>query len=71
MFNQLIWGVVLEVVVFTGVAVVLYVVSDRILDTIEVRRQQRFTHRGVIFFAILVSLALVSFSILERVLGGI
>ena len=59
-----------EIVAFTGVAVVLYLVSDRILEAIEVRRGERLAHRSVVFFAILVTLALISFSILEHVLGG-
>ena len=60
----------LEIVAFTAVAVALYLVSDRILDAIEVRRGERLANRSVVFFAILVSLALISFTILERVLGG-
>ena len=60
----------LEIVAFTAVAIALYLVSDRILDAIEVRRGERLTNRSVVFFAILVSLALISFTILERVLGG-
>lgn len=59
-----------EIVAFTGVAVLLYLASDRILEAIEVRRGERLAHRSVVFFAILVTLALISFSILERVLGG-
>jgi len=59
-----------EIVTFTGVAVALYLVSDRILEAIEVRREERFKHRSVVFFAILVTLAVISFSILEHVLGG-
>jgi hypothetical protein len=60
----------LQVVAFTVVAIVLYLVADKFLDMIEVRRGQRLEHRSLIFFAILVSLAMVSFNILERVLGG-
>jgi len=59
-----------EIVAFTGAAVALYLVSDRILEAIEVRRGERLAHRSVVFFAILVTLALISFSILEQVLGG-
>ena len=59
-----------EIVAFTGTAVALYLVSDRILEAIEIRRGERLKHRSVVFFAILVTLALISFSILEHVLGG-
>ncbi len=60
----------LEITAFTAVAIALYLVSDRILDAIEVRRGERLANRSIVFFAILVTLALVSFTILDRVLGG-
>lgn len=60
----------MEIVAFTLVAIALYLVSDRILDAVEVRRGARLQHRGIVFFGILVTLALISFTILERVLSG-
>ena len=60
----------MEIVAFTLVAGVLYLVSERILDAVEVRRGARLQHRSIVFFGILVTLALTTFTILERVLGG-
>lgn len=59
----------MEIVLFTIVAVVLYIVSDRALNYVEVRRGARFEHRSLIFFSILVILALVSFNLIQRLAG--
>ena len=42
---------------FTVVAVVLYLVSDWLLQTVEAAVGKRLEHRSLIFFAILLSLA--------------
>ena len=63
-------GSALEIVTFTAVAVVLYLAAIKALDLMETRRGERFEHRNVIFFAILLSMAMISFTVLERVLGG-
>ena len=55
-----------ETLVFLAVAVVLYWVSDRILLRIEAARGGRFAERTLIFFAILLTLALASFWALGR-----
>jgi len=55
----------MEIVTFTIVAIALYIIADRALDRIEVARGARFENRGLIFFAILLSLALVSFTVIE------
>jgi len=60
----------LEVVSFTAVAIALYVVSDKIVNVVETRRGARLANRSIVFFAIILSLALISFTILEHVLGG-
>ncbi|NIR60641.1 MAG: hypothetical protein GWO02_14595 [Gammaproteobacteria bacterium] len=59
----------MEVVYFTLVAVALYFVSDRILERIEIARGARFEHRSLIFFAILLTLALVSFALIRELAG--
>lgn len=56
--------------VFTVVAVVLYVVADRVLDRIEVARGRRFEQRSVIFFCILLGLASVAFALIRGLFGG-
>ncbi len=57
-------------VYFTLVAIVLYIAADRILDRIEVSRGKRFEHRSLIFFAILASLALGSFTLIRYFLAS-
>lgn len=60
----------MEAVYFTIAAVVLYFVSDRILERIEIARGARFEHRSLIFFGILLALALASFAIIRRLTGS-
>jgi len=59
----------MEIVLFTVAAIVLYIASDRALNYVELRRGARFEHRSLIFFTILVVLALVSFSLIQRLAG--
>ena len=54
---------------FTLVAIVLYLVSDRVLERVELAVCKRLDHRSLIFFAILLSLALVTFSIIQAQTG--
>ena len=55
-----------EALVFLAVAVALYWLSDRILLRIEAGLRRRFESRTLIFFAILLTLALASFWALGR-----
>jgi len=50
-----------EIVYFTLVAIGLYLISDRLLDWIERRRGARFANRSIVFFGIILTLALVTF----------
>ncbi len=59
----------MEIVLFTITAIVLYIVADRALNYIEIRRGARFQHRSLIFFTILVVLALISFNLIQRLAG--
>jgi hypothetical protein len=54
---------------FTLVAIALYLVSDWLLERVEVAVGRRLEHRSLIFFAILLSLALVTFSIIQAQTG--
>jgi len=56
---------------FTALAVVLYLVSDRTLDALEVRAGRRFEYRSLIFFVILLVLALLVFSAVRRLAPGV
>ena len=54
---------------FTLVAIVLYLVSDWLLERVELAVGKRLEHRSLIFFAILLSLALVTFSVIQAQTG--
>ena len=55
----------MQYVYFTIVAVVLYVAADKILERIEIKRGERLPNRSLIFFAILLPLAFLSFKLIE------
>ncbi len=60
----------MEIVYFTLVAAALYVGCDWILQRMELARGARFEHRSLIFFAMLLSGALVSFALIRQLLGA-
>ena len=51
----------MEIVYFTVIAVGLYFGADALLDWIERKRGARFENRQVVFFAIILPLALATF----------
>ena len=51
----------MDIVYFTAVAIGLYFGADWLLDRIERARGERFRHRQVVFFAIILPLALLAF----------
>ncbi len=53
-------------ILYTVAAIALYLLSDWILNQIEIKRGKRLEHRSLIFFAIILILALSSFSLIER-----
>ena len=55
---------------FTALAVVLYLVSDRALNALEVRAGRRFEYRSLIFFVILLTLALLAFAAVQQLAPG-
>ena len=57
----------MDIVLFVAVGIGLYLGADWLLDRIEVARGARFEHRTLIFFAILLLLGLITFTLLERV----
>ena len=57
---------IVQILLFTALAVVLYLVADRALNALEVRAGRRFEHRSLIFFAILLALAIAVFSAVQR-----
>ncbi len=60
----------MEMVYFTIAGIGLYVLSDWVLNRIESARGARFENRTLIFFGILLTLALVSFAVIRRLTGG-
>lgn len=60
----------MSAIYFTLVAIGLYLVSDWILERVEVSAGKRFEHRTLIFFFILLLLALISFWLIQRYTGN-
>ena len=54
---------------FTAVAIVLYLYSNWLLERIEAYFGRRLEHRTLIFFAVLLSHALLTFSVIQQVTG--
>ena len=59
----------MSVIYFTIVAIALYFVSDWLLERVEAHAGRRFEYRTLIFFVILLSLALITFSIIQQQTG--
>ena len=55
----------MEIIYFTLVGIGLYFASDWILDRIEAARGRHFENRSVIFFAIILALALTTFQLIN------
>lgn len=60
---------IMEAVYYTITAVALYFISDWILQRIEIAAGRRFEQRTLIFFAILLGLALISFAAIRAILA--
>jgi predicted PurR-regulated permease PerM len=59
----------MDIVYFTLVAIALYFGADRLLDWIERKRGARFENRQVVFFAIMLPLALAAFWLMRGLSG--
>jgi len=60
----------LQIVYFTLVAALLYLVSNWIVDQVEVAMGRRLEYRSLLFFGILMSLALTSFYLIRIYTGN-
>ncbi|MDH3549833.1 MAG: hypothetical protein OEQ30_09010 [Gammaproteobacteria bacterium] len=60
----------MSMVYFTIVAIILYVTADWLLERVEVAAGRRLKNRSLIFFVILMTLALSSFSLIQHYTGG-
>jgi hypothetical protein len=58
-----------ELILFTLNAIVIYLVADRLVRMIERRRGTALKQRQVVFFVIFLALALVSFRLMQMLLG--
>jgi hypothetical protein len=59
-----------QFVYFTLSAAILYLGSSWIVDRIEIAAGKRFKNRSLLFFGILLTLALISFSIIRIYTGN-
>jgi hypothetical protein len=60
----------IEMLSYTVAAVLLYAVSDWILNRIEIWRGRRFENRTVVFFLIILTLAVISFQVVQKFFAG-
>ena len=60
----------MQFVYFTLAAAILYLGSSWIVDRIEIAAGKRFENRSLLFFGILLTLALASFSIIRIYTGN-
>ena len=60
----------MEALYFTLVAIGLYFFSDWLLERIERLRGKRFEQRSIVFFAIIIVLALISFQVIQMLMRG-
>ena len=60
----------MEILVFTLNAIVVYLAADWIVRVLERQRGGVLKQKQVVFFAVFLSLALVSFNILQRIFAN-
>ena len=59
----------MQIVYFTVVSVVLYLLAGRMIDWAEHRAGRRFEYRSFYFFALLLAMAFASFELIRRYAG--
>lgn len=59
----------MQIALFTLVGAALYLVADRVLDAAERYAGRRFEHRSLVFFALLLGMATVTFALIRRYTG--
>jgi len=60
----------MEIIWFTATGIILYVGADWLLRRFEALAGRRFEHRSLVFFCILLVLALASFAAIRQLGGG-
>lgn len=61
----------MEIVVFTLNAIVIYLLADWLIRVIEQKKGEALKNRQIIFFVIFLSLALISFNVLKTLLTSL
>ncbi len=59
-----------EILIFTLNAIFVYLFSDWIIRTLEEKRGEVFKHRQIVFFALFLTLVLVSFQLLRNIFAS-
>ena len=59
----------MEILLFTAVGIILYVVCDRLLLFLEHLHGEPLPQRNVVFFVLILAMSLSSFSLLRLALG--
>ncbi|MDX1405058.1 MAG: hypothetical protein R3192_10995 [Woeseiaceae bacterium] len=61
----------MEIVIFTLNAILIYLLADWIVRKIEAQRGEVLKQRQVVFFIVILALALLSFEILQNLLAQV
>ena len=59
----------MEILMFTLNAIIIYLLADWIIRTIESKRGEVLKNRQIIFFVVFLPLALISFNLLPKLLS--
>jgi amino acid permease len=59
-----------EIVYFTLVAALLYLLSNWLVERLEIAAGRRFEYRSLLFFVILLTLAMISFYLIRLYTGN-
>ena len=59
----------MEILMFTLNAIIIYLLADWIIRTIESKRGEVLKNRQIVFFVVFLPLALISFNLLPKLLS--
>lgn len=60
----------IDLIIFTLNAILIYLASDWLVRVLERQRGQAYKQRQIVFFVIFLCLALLSFAFLRQILGA-
>ncbi len=61
----------MEILLFTLNAIIIYLLADWIIRTLEKKKGQALKNRQIIFFVVFLALALISFNLLPMLLTSL